>query len=104
MLEVGDIKLFKKAGNFASYCRRVDSGRFSNGKKKGSNNHKNGNKYLSWAFVEAAHSIIRYNKTAHRFYQRKRDQRTCTQNSTSSFLYDAGSKTFRIRSIIPLTA
>ena len=75
MLEVGDIKRFKKVGNFASYCRCVDSGRFSNGKKKGSNNHKNGNKYLSWAFVEAAHSIIRYNKTAHRFYQRKRDQK-----------------------------
>ena len=75
MLEVGDIHRFPKVGNFASYCRCVDSRRLSNGKKKGTNNQKNGNKYLSWAFVEAAHSIIRHNKTAHRFYQRKRAQR-----------------------------
>ena len=75
MLEVGDITRFAKVGNFASYCRCVDSTRVSNGKKKGANNQKNGNKYLSWAFVEAAHSIIRYNKTAHRFYQRKRAQK-----------------------------
>ncbi len=75
MLEVGDIGRFAKVGNFASYCRCVSSNRMSNGKKKGTNNQKNGNKYLSWAFVEAAHSIIRYNKTAHRFYQRKRAQK-----------------------------
>lgn len=75
MLETGDISRFKKVGNFASYARCVDSKRLSNGKKKGSNNRKNGNKYLSWAFVEAAHSIIRHNKTAHRFYQRKRAQK-----------------------------
>lgn len=75
MLETGDINRFPKVGNFASYSRCVDSSRFSNGKKKGSNNAKNGNKYLSWAFVEAAHSMIRCNKTAHRFYQRKRNQK-----------------------------
>ncbi len=75
MLETGDISRFKKVGNFASYARCVDSKRLSNGKKKGNNNRKNGNKYLSWAFVEAAHSIIRHNTTAHRFYQRKRAQK-----------------------------
>ena len=75
MLEVGDIHRFPSVGNFSSYARCVDSSRISNGKKKGANNHKNGNKYLSWAFVEAAHSIIRHNKTAHKFYQRKRAQR-----------------------------
>lgn len=53
MLEVGDITRFAKVGNFASYCRCVDSTRVSNGKKKGANNQKNGNKYLSWAFVES---------------------------------------------------
>lgn len=72
MLEVGDIHRFPSVNNFSSYARCVDSSRISNGKKKGSNNRKNGNKYLSWAFVEAAHSIIRHNKTAHKFYQRKR--------------------------------
>jgi len=75
MLETGDVNRFPKVGNFASYCRCVDSSRISNGKKKGANNAKNGNKYLAWAFVEAAHSIIRYNKIAHRFYQRKRSQK-----------------------------
>lgn len=72
MLEIGDIHRFPSVGNFSSYARCVDSHRTSNGKKKGDNNRKNGNKYLSWAFVEAAHSIIRHNKTAHKFYQRKR--------------------------------
>jgi len=74
-LETGDISRFEHVGNFASYCRCVDSQCLSNGKKKGANNQKNGNKYLAWAFVEAAHSIIRHNKVAHRFYQRKRAQK-----------------------------
>jgi transposase len=34
MLETGDIHRFASAGNFASYCRCVDSTRISNGKKK----------------------------------------------------------------------
>lgn len=75
MLETGDIHRFASVANFASYARCVDSSRISNGKKKGANNRKNGNKYLAWAFVEAAHCIIRHNKTAHKFYQRKRAQR-----------------------------
>ena len=75
MLETGDINRFASVANFSSYARCVDSSRLSNGKKKGANNRKNGNKYLSWAFVEAAHSIIRHNKTAHKFYQRKRAQK-----------------------------
>jgi transposase len=72
MLETGDIHRFPSVAKFSSYARCVDSSRISNGKKKGANNRKNGNKYLAWAFVEAAHSIIRHNKTAHKFYQRKR--------------------------------
>ena len=75
LLETGDITRFSKVGNYASYCRCVQSTRVSNDKKKGSNNRRNGNKYLSWAFVEAAHSIIRNCKPAHKFYQRKRAQK-----------------------------
>ncbi len=71
MLETGDISRFEKVGNFTSYCRCVDSTRWSNGKKKGQGNAKNGNKYLSWAFVEAAHFAIRYHEGAKRYYQRK---------------------------------
>mgnify|MGYP003630901430 CR=1 FL=1 len=71
MLETGDIKRFNKVGNYASYCRCVSGARYSNGKKKGKTNSKNGNKYLSWAFVEAANFAIRYNKTVKSYYQRK---------------------------------
>jgi transposase len=71
MLEVGDIGRFPKVGNYSSYCRCVDSKRVSNGKKKAENNKKNGNKYLAWAYVEAAHFAQRYMPKAQRFYQHK---------------------------------
>ncbi len=74
MLETGDVRRFEKAGNFASYCRLVGSTKISNGKRKGKGNTKNGNKYLSWAFVEAANFAVRYNETIKRFYQRKKDK------------------------------
>jgi len=71
MLEVGDINRFVKVGNYSSYCRCVGSKRLSNGKKKGENNKKNGNKYLAWAYVEAAHFAKRHIPKAQRFYQQK---------------------------------
>ena len=70
-LETGDISRFAKVGNYSSYCRCVSSQRLSNEKKKGENNRKNGNKYLGWAFVEAANYAKRYCPYARRFYQRK---------------------------------
>ena len=72
MLETGDIHRFASAGNFASYCRCVDSKRTSNGKNKGVGNAKAGNKYLSWAFSEAAHFAVRFEPLAQRFYERKK--------------------------------
>lgn len=72
MLETGDIGRFPRVGNFASYCRCVGSVKISNGKRKGKGNTKNGNKYLSWAFVEAANFAIRYEPLIARFYQRKK--------------------------------
>jgi transposase len=71
MLEVGDIGRFPKVGNYSSYCRCVKSEKISNKKKKGENNRKNGNKYLSWAYVEAANFAIRFSSEAQKFYQRK---------------------------------
>ena len=61
-------------GNFASYCRCVGSQKISNGKRKGSGNTKNGNKYLSWAFVEAANFAIRFSPKIKSFYQRKKSK------------------------------
>ncbi len=86
MLETGPIERFTSAGNYASYARCVGSGRFSNGKKKGEGNRKNGNTYLAWAFVEAAHFAARYNDAAKRFYERKR-ARTNTALATKALAH-----------------
>lgn len=71
MYETGDIRRFKDVGNYVSYCRCVASKRISNGKSKGEGNRKNGNKYLSWAYVEAANYAIRLYPYVRRYYQRK---------------------------------
>jgi len=75
LLETGDIRRFHQVGNYASYCRCVDSKKTSNGKKKGVGNKKNGNKYLAWAYMEAANHAIRFYDQANRFYQRKTAKR-----------------------------
>ena len=72
MLETGTVSRFAAVGNFSSYCRCVDSAKVSNGKKKGEGNVKNGNKYLAWAFVEAANFAVRFCPEAKRFYERKK--------------------------------
>ncbi len=71
MMEVGDITRFEGVGNYSSYCRCVESKRISNGKVKGKNNVKNGNKYLAWAYIEAANFSRRFCPQAKKFYQRK---------------------------------
>ena len=71
MLETGEISRFPSVGDFASYCRCVGSERLSNGKRKGRGNTKNGNKYLAWAFVEAANLAVRFHPHIRRYYQRK---------------------------------
>src|SRR5208282_342242 len=70
-MEVGDIQRFKTDGDFASYCRTVDARRLSNGKVKADNNQKCGNKYLAWAFVEAANFARRFDEPSRRWYDRK---------------------------------
>ena len=70
-MEVGDINRFAGPGNFASYCRTVAAQRISNSKKKGENNSKCGNKYLAWAFVEAANFARRYDEQCRKWYDRK---------------------------------
>jgi len=72
LLETGTIERFASVGNFASYARCVDSQHTSNGKKKGEGNTKNGNPYLSWAFIEAANFALRHCAEAKRFYERKK--------------------------------
>jgi transposase len=75
LLETGPIDRFARVGNYASYARCVDSVRTSNRKKKGEGNAKNGNKYLAWAFLEAANFAPRFCPEARRFYERKKAKR-----------------------------
>jgi len=75
-LEVGEIGRFASPGQFASYCRAVNARRTSNEKNKGRNNGKCGNKYLAWAFVEAANFAKRYDERSRRWFDRKA-ARTC---------------------------
>jgi transposase len=70
-LESSDMGRFPTVGNYASYCRCVNSTKISNGKRKGQGNGKNGNPYLGWAYMEAAQFALRLNARAQRFYQRK---------------------------------
>lgn len=72
LLETGNVRRFADAGRYSSYCRCVSSQRLSNGKSKGEANRKAGNKYLSWAFSEAAHFSVRFDPLAKRYYERKK--------------------------------
>lgn len=75
MLETGDINRFPEVGDYSSYCRCVSSQKLSNKKKKGSGNKKNGNKYLAWAYVQAAQYMRRYSSQASSWYQKKASKR-----------------------------
>jgi transposase len=72
LLETGSIERFAAVGNYASYGRCVGSVRISNDRKKGEGNRRNGNKYLAWAFIEAANMARRWCPEARRFHDRKR--------------------------------
>jgi transposase len=95
LLETGPIERFKDVGNFVSYARCVDSEHISNGKKKGEGNTKNGNKYLGWAFVEAANFARRYNDQAKRFYERKK-AKTNTAVATKALAHKLARACFHI--------
>jgi transposase len=70
-LETGDIRRFADAGHYLSYARCVNTQKISNGKSKGKNNRKNGNRYLALAFMQAAHLATIWEPRVKRFYQKK---------------------------------
>ena len=72
LLETGSIGRFPEVGNYASYARCVKSERLTNNKKKGEGNRRNGNKYLAWAYIEAANVAKRSCPQARRFFERKK--------------------------------
>jgi transposase len=71
MLETGPMSRFATVGDYVSYCRKVPSQWTSNGKRKGSGNRKNGNKYLSWAYAEASEFARRLYPEPRAYYHRK---------------------------------
>jgi len=71
-METGDIGRFAQPGHFASYCRATDAKSLSNGKKTGDNNQKCGNRYLGWAFVEAANFARRSDDQCRQWFDRKK--------------------------------
>jgi transposase len=71
MLETGPVNRFAKVGDYVSYCRKVPTEWISNNKSKGKGNKKNGNKYLAWAYSEAAEFARRYDQVATAYYNRK---------------------------------
>lgn len=71
MLEVGNIRRFPTVGDYSSYCRCVKRTRTSAGKIIGYGNRKNGNKYLSWAYIEAAQAARRFHETVRSYYKKK---------------------------------
>ena len=48
--------------------------KISNGKIKGRGNAKNGNRYLKWAFMEAAHYAAIWDPIIKKYYQRKKEK------------------------------
>ena len=70
-LETGEISRFDDVGDYVSYCRMVESKRISNGKQKGRGNAKCGNRYLCWAYIEAANFAVRHCEEARRWCDRK---------------------------------
>ena len=54
VLETGAIRRLAEAGHLSSWCCRVNSRSETNKEKKGEGSHKNGNRYLAWAFAGAA--------------------------------------------------
>ena len=75
VLETGSIERFPGPGHYASYARCVNTERLSNGKLKGRGNKRNGNKYLAWAFMEAAHYAAIWSPEIKRFYQKRQAKR-----------------------------
>lgn len=73
--ETGDISRFPSPGHYASYARCVSTEKLSNGKLKGRGNKRNGNRYLAWAFMEAAHYAAIWSPEIKRFYQQRQAKR-----------------------------
>ena len=62
IMELGDIKRFPRAEKLAAYSGLVPRVHSSGGKTYYGKTRSDVNRYLKWAFVEAANSIVRHRK------------------------------------------
>ena len=69
--EIGEITRFPNAGDFSSYCRVVPGVAQSGNSVKRGRGSKQGNRYLKWAFSQAAAYAVRTNEKIRRYYQRQ---------------------------------
>ena len=86
-LETGPVSRFRTPGDYVAYCRLVPTQRLSNDKVKGKGNSKNGNKYLCWAFVEAANKMRRYCPQAQAYFTRKTIKSNCKALATKALAH-----------------
>ncbi len=93
LLESGPVERFANPGCYASYCRAVPSRRKSNEKFKGENNRKNGNKFLGWAYVEAAQFAQQHHPRIQSWFERKL-RRTCRNVALKSLAAKLSKATF----------
>lgn len=75
-LEIDDPKRFANPGKLASYCGLVPSLYSSGGKSWQGGIGKEGNHWLTWAFIEAAWAAIRSSAYFRVVYQRLRQRKT----------------------------
>lgn len=61
-LEVGDVGRFPSAGHFASYSGTVPRVQASGGKVRYGRLRQDVNRYLKWAFIEAANAVVLQHK------------------------------------------
>lgn len=80
--EIGEIDRFTSARRFASYCRLVPSLAQSDQTVRKGRGKKQGNRYLKWAFTQAANKAVRYYPRCRKF----RDQHANKRNGSAALM------------------
>lgn len=96
LYETGDINRFPSAQSFCSYCRLIPGTSQSDRTVRQGRNKKQGNKYLKWAFSEAAYYAIRYYPRIESFYARKVHQRGVRSIARAIVAHKLGIATYHV--------
>lgn len=96
LYEIGDINRFPNAQAFCSYSRLVPGTSQSDQTVRQGRPRKQGNKYLKWAFSEAAYYAIRYYSRITSFYDRKVHQKGDKGIAESIVAHKLGIATYHV--------